>query len=388
MYWWEQKVGENVFIEITRRDDIGADLRAPSAARGGVGTASYALVSAVNADDIVIRYDSRQEAIVGVSVATGPAEPAPIYWVTRGSYARRAGERPRWLPGVRVPLDHHRELASQLPLAAIQAEKDVLLELRARIQATAMGQPIYFPWIPYQDTLRTFQSYLVKMPWEAISLFPSLRAAVERAEFLSSSLGSASPVEQAYMAVDNAAGKTAARSRSQGFQLDQAVKVAVEAHAMNMATEFYAASWTVIDVHGRESYDLICQRGKEVKYVGVNETTTAGGEVILTYNEVRHVQENLYCALFVLSDVKVQRTEDGAVAANGGACHLYDPWNLDDGILTPIGYRYQGRPDRLGSLARLTSRPWRLVSKPMMETRNLRSLVRMCASQSSYPMVG
>jgi hypothetical protein len=52
-------------------------------------------------------------------------------------------------------------------------------------------------------------------------------------------------------------------------------------------------------------------------------------------------------ALFVLSEVKVQRTEDGAVAATGGVCHLYDPWNLDDGILTPIGYRYQVRPDRL-----------------------------------------
>jgi hypothetical protein len=109
MYWWERKVGGNVFIEITRRDDIEADLRAPSAARGGVGSASYALVSAVKAGDVVIHYDSRQEAIVGVGVATGPAEPAPIYWVAWGSYARRGG-RPCWLPGVRVPLNRYRKL--------------------------------------------------------------------------------------------------------------------------------------------------------------------------------------------------------------------------------------------------------------------------------------
>src|SRR5216683_1320762 len=44
--------------------------------------------------DLVIHYDSRSEALVGVSVATGPAEPSPIFWVARGSYARRAGERP------------------------------------------------------------------------------------------------------------------------------------------------------------------------------------------------------------------------------------------------------------------------------------------------------
>jgi hypothetical protein len=52
-----------VWMEITRRDDIGADLKAPSAARGGVATASYALVPLVQPGDVVVHYDSRQEAI-------------------------------------------------------------------------------------------------------------------------------------------------------------------------------------------------------------------------------------------------------------------------------------------------------------------------------------
>ena len=43
-YWWERALGENAWMEITRRDDMGEDLKAPSAARGGVTTASYALV--------------------------------------------------------------------------------------------------------------------------------------------------------------------------------------------------------------------------------------------------------------------------------------------------------------------------------------------------------
>jgi len=54
-------------MEITRRDDIGADLKAPSAARGGVATASYVLVPLVQPGDVVVHYGSRQEAIVGVS---------------------------------------------------------------------------------------------------------------------------------------------------------------------------------------------------------------------------------------------------------------------------------------------------------------------------------
>ena len=179
-YWWERETGENVFMEITRRDDIGADLKAPAVARGGVATASYALVPLVQPGDVVIHYDSRREAIVGVSVAASIAEPAPIYWVARGSYARRAGEQPRWLPGLRVALGQYQQLEPPVTLAEIRQHKDALLALRQQLQARASGQPIYFPWIPYQDTLRTFQSYLVKMPQEAISLFPQLRASWAR----------------------------------------------------------------------------------------------------------------------------------------------------------------------------------------------------------------
>jgi hypothetical protein len=63
--------------------------------------------------------------------------------------------------------------------------------------------------------------------------------------------------------------------------------------------------------------------------------------VILTPNEVRHTRENDCTALFVLSNVRIERAEDGTVAAAGGIRHLYDPWNLADGTLTPLGFRYQ-----------------------------------------------
>ena len=281
-YWWEHESGENVWMEITQREDIGADLKAPSAARGGVATASYDLVRLVHPGDVVVHYDSRQQAIIRVSVAARPAEPAPIYWVARGTYARRAGEQPRWLPGLRVALDRYQQLEPPVTLGEIRQHKDALLALRERIQARANGQPIFFPWIPYQDTLRSFQSYLVKMPQQAISLFPRLRAMVNRAEAQPSGFVLASPTEQAEQAVKDAAGKVARRGRGQGFQLDQEAKVAVEALAMNTATEFYGKAWDVEDVHGTESYDLICRHGDEVKHVEVKGTTTDGEEVILT----------------------------------------------------------------------------------------------------------
>jgi hypothetical protein len=311
-------------MEITRRDDMGADLKAPSAARGGAVTPGYTLVAVVRPGDVIVYYDSRDEEIVGVSVVTGAAEPVPIYWVARGAYARRAGERARWMLGIRVPLGHYQALGEPL-----------------QVQARAGQKPIYFPWNPYQDTLRTYQSYLAKLPRAAVSLFPQLREAVERAAARSSSLAGFSPVEQAEDAVDSAAGKTARRGRGQGFQVDQAAKVAVEAHAMNAAAEFYCESWDIEDVHGRNSYDLVCRRGDEEMRVEVKGTTTDGTEVILTPNEVEHARSYAHTVLFILSNISLERAEDGTVLASGGVRHVFDPWHIEGGTLTPSGFRYQ-----------------------------------------------
>jgi hypothetical protein len=57
---------------------------------------------------------------------------------------------------------------------------------------------------------------------------------------------------------------------------------------MNMATEFYGDDWDVEDVHGKESYNLVCRRDHEIKHAEVKGTTTDGAEVSLTPNEVEH----------------------------------------------------------------------------------------------------
>jgi hypothetical protein len=173
-------------------------------------------------------------------------------------------------------LDRFRELEPPVAMAEIRGHRDELLALRQRMQDQAAGQPIYFPWIPYRDTLRTFQSYLVKMPQEAISLFPKLRALVDEAASNASRSAIRSPAEQAMQAMIDAAGKIARRGGAQGFQVDQNVKVAVEVCAMNAATEFYREDWDVEDVHGTESHDLICRRHGEVKHVEVKGTTEDG----------------------------------------------------------------------------------------------------------------
>jgi hypothetical protein len=174
-----------------------------------------------------------------------------------------------------------------------------------------------------------------------VSLFPQLRAAVDQAAARSGGIAGFSPVEQAEDAVAAAAGKAARRGRGQGFQLDQAAKTAVEAHAMNTATEYFSQAWDVEDVHGRESYDLLCRRGDQEMRVEVKGTTTAGTEVILTPNEVDHARSYAHTALFILSNIALRKTDDGTVEATGGDRQVLDPWQIDEGTLTPIGFRYQ-----------------------------------------------
>ena len=128
--------------------------------------------------------------------------------------------------------------------------------------------------------------------------------------------------------------------RGQGFQVDQVVKVAVESCAMRAATEFYGQDWEVEDVHGNQGCDLVCRRGGEVKHVEVKGTIAGGTEVILTPSEVRHAREHPDAALFILSNIIVERSQDGTVTAAGGEKHLCGPCPVDDGTLVPLGFRY------------------------------------------------
>jgi hypothetical protein len=77
-----------------------------------------------------------------------------------------------------------------------------------------------------------------------------------------------------------------------------------------------------------------------VKHVEVKGTTTNGAEVILTLNEVKHAHAYPCTALFILSNIIIERSENGTVTAVGGDKHVFDPWLIDGGTLIPLGFRY------------------------------------------------
>jgi hypothetical protein len=126
------------------------------------------------------------------------------------------------------------------------------------------------------------------------------------------------------------------------------------------AIYFLDEGWEVVDVHGKESYDLRCLGDGAEKHVEVKGTTTEGVEVILTPNEVAHARDHPEVALFVLARISVERTDDGAVHAWGGSPIVLDQWEIDAGVLRPVGFRYQlpshGHTDRDEARARIGHR--------------------------------
>lgn len=337
-YWWTGDPNERYFMEVTRRTDIGTNLFAPLAARGGADTPGYGLVPAVQAGDVVIHYDSAAERITGVSQATGEFSHEPIWWAARGSYARRAGVKPSWLPGIKVELDGYRALSDPVTLADIRTQRDGLMSMRNRLKRQHPAMSLYFPWIPYREGLRTFQTYLAKFPADALALFPSLDSAIRELAFPVHGPGTVSdPASEAEAHVRAFAGKP---GRGQGFAVDQRAKVAIEVHAMNLAYEHYSSVGTVEDVSRTASYDYAVNVDGREWHVEVKGTTGDGHQVLLTPNEVRHAQGHPYTALFVVSHIRLHVDDQGNLTAGGGDVRIAQPWHLDPRRLEAVGYKY------------------------------------------------
>jgi hypothetical protein len=124
----------------------------------------------------------------------------------------------------------------------------------------------------------------------------------------------------------------------QGFGLNSAERKTVEEYAMRFAATHFKREWySVEDVSATSSYDLLCRRGTEELRVEVKGTSTAGHQIILTRNEVFEGQQPGY-ALFVVSEVVIDRSEPRKPVAIGGKAHLFSPWQPNLIELQPISY--------------------------------------------------
>jgi len=334
--WWSRRLDENLFMEITGRFDVGTDLHAPVAARGAVSTPGYSLLDEVAAGDWIVLYSTRASAIVGVSRATGEKYREPTLWAARGTYARKAGVEPQWVPGLFVRLAEYRGLGTPLPLSVIQERAPALLALYDALREK-FGDPIYFPWVRYRGSLRTAQSYLARFPPAALEVLPEVRELIR--EVPAPATLFSDPPTSIGREIAAAAGRPRGTG-GQGFSVDQKAKVAVEALAMNAASRHYSQLGVVTDLSRTESYDYAVTIDEIEWHVEVKGTTGPGDAVLLTPNEVGHAQRHPYVALFILSEIELVRTSDDEVSARGGRARILQPWTLDLSDLSAVGFQY------------------------------------------------
>ncbi len=237
---------------------------------------------------------------------------------------------------MRVPLIAFRELDSPLTLDELREREAEIMEIREAL-TLRFGAPLYFPWVPYRGgPMRTAQTYLARLPRATLALFPRLEEAALHVAL--PEVFEDGDLARSVRAVVAMAGK-ARLAGGQGYRNDAAANVAIEALAMSRAIEYFSELGCVSDVHGTESFDLVCEVDGQELHVEVKGSTTSTETVFLTANEVSHSQTYPHVALFVLADIDLTR-ESGGIEATGGRTLVFNPWQLDASKLSAVSYRY------------------------------------------------
>lgn len=137
----------------------------------------------------------------------------------------------------------------------------------------------------------------------------------------------------------DAVDKVRLSARGQGFAVSKEARRALELYSMNMVTGWYRAEdYAVEDVSAGQPYDLRCTKGKDLEYVEVKGTTTAGEDVLLTPREVEFARAHHTCmALAVVHSIKLTGSRKHP-EPRGGQIRMIRPWRIDDGELKATGY--------------------------------------------------
>lgn len=97
--WWLGRSDELFWLEVTRRPDLGENLKAPQTNEHGHEFWSYALLKEVREGDVIFHYDGIAQAIVARSRAVGAYWEDELLWAARGASARAANVAPHPRPG-------------------------------------------------------------------------------------------------------------------------------------------------------------------------------------------------------------------------------------------------------------------------------------------------
>ena len=166
---------EIYWVEVTDREDVGSDLRAPLLGESGKPQWRYTLFQRAQPGDVVFHYDTAAspKGIRGRSVVAGPPYKETIVWGARGTYARAANVKPEQKPGYRVPLRDFEQLDPPVTTADLEELRPALREVEQNLRKKHGS--IYFPFnLSPKVSMQAAQGYAFKMPRAVVELFPQL----------------------------------------------------------------------------------------------------------------------------------------------------------------------------------------------------------------------
>ena len=234
--WWAGR-DEPFWIEITGRDDIGADLNAPALDESGNVQWTYEFVKEPDEGDVVFHFKAGV-GFVGQSVVVGQAWPDTVVWGARGTSARGLDVEPYARDGLRRGLQGFSPVDGP-NLDDVRSLEEEILEVRRNIQKSTRGS-IYFPFAPYKgQPLRTAQGYMMKLPRELVEVLglPSSRLSSGVRTKPSSSTAASDRNAPRYRRAD----ESVAISKSEPFDRDPAVmERALKSHR---TTQNLLADW-------------------------------------------------------------------------------------------------------------------------------------------------
>src|SRR4029450_9575744 len=188
--WWDADPDEIYWMEITGRNDLGANLAAPQTDERGAEYVGYTLAREGQDGDLVFHFDRRLRQIVAWSRAVGGPYTGMIVWAARGtSFRQHGGGEAYERPGGFFNLEGPYPLDEPVTLAWLRNHEHQVRAVRAALTAAHPGT-LYFPFaVSDQRPLRAAQTYMVKFPTELVAQIPALAAAA-RGAALTSSTGS------------------------------------------------------------------------------------------------------------------------------------------------------------------------------------------------------
>ena len=174
IYWWDSDASENYWIEITDREDLGENLKAPMYNQSGEEFWSYSFLKLLKQNDIVLHYHKKYKKILGISQVEDIYSESQLKWAARGSFSRRFKTKPYWRKGWQVPLKNFRLLEKPIHLESIIKKQEIIKKEYNKLKLVHKTA-LYFPFeLSEKRPSRPMQGYLFKFPKFMVKLFPNI----------------------------------------------------------------------------------------------------------------------------------------------------------------------------------------------------------------------